>query len=141
MVINKRNYTGIIDQLLLGDLNDKMFCTPINADVEDGVHTIRKWEDEDYIKKSHVIQMVDQGIKFLKETNHSYFYALDRYFLSRDVIKTIARINEEAKTISGISKNPMVIITKLKRNGIGFENPKKVEGPKNEVDQDSKVIQ
>ena len=116
--------------LLTGDPFGKMFCTPINADIEDGVYTIRKWENEDYIKKSHVVQMVDQGIKVLKETNHSYFYALDRYFLSRDIIKTIATVNEEAKIISGISKNSMVIITKLKRNGIGYEEPEKVEGLK-----------
>jgi hypothetical protein len=116
--------------LLTGDLSGKMFCTPINADIEDGVHTIKKWVNKDYIKKSHVVQMVDQGIKVLKETEHSYFYALDRYFLSREVIKTIATVNYEDKASPNKSKNSIVIVTKLKRNGIGYEDPLKVEGPK-----------
>jgi hypothetical protein len=116
--------------LLTGDISEKMFCTPINADIEDGVSTIRKWGNENSTKESHVVQMVNQGIKVFKKTDHSYFYALDRYFLSRDVIKKIDKVNDETKATTSKSKKSIAIITKLKRNGIGYEDPKIVEGPK-----------
>jgi hypothetical protein len=32
--------------LLTGSISEKMFCTPINSDIEDGVHTIRKWKNK-----------------------------------------------------------------------------------------------
>jgi len=115
--------------LLTGDISGKMFCTPINADIEDGVHTIRKWKNEDYVKKTHVVQMVEQGIKVLKKTDHSYFYALDRYFLSREVINIIDEVNDMTKR-EGKSNNTIEIITKLRRNGIGYEDPPKVKGPR-----------
>ena len=115
--------------LLTGDISGKMFCTPINADIEDGVHTIRKWENKDYIKKSHVVQMVEQGIKVLRKTHHNYFYVLDRYFLSKEVINMIDKVNDMTKR-EDKSNNTMEIITKLRRNGIGYEAPSKVEGPR-----------
>jgi hypothetical protein len=115
--------------LLTGSISEKMFCTPINSDIEDGVHTIRKWKNKDYEQKTHVIQMFEQGLKVLKSTNHSYFYALDRYFLSRDVIRMIDESNDLSKRDNS-SKNTIEIITKLRRNGIGYEEPPKVEGPR-----------
>lgn len=115
--------------LLTGSLTGKMFCTPINSDIEDGVHTIKKWKDKNYEQKTHVVQMLDQGLKVLKTTNHSYFYALDRYFLSRNVIKMIDEANDMSKRDNN-SKNTIQIVTKLRRNGIGYEEPPKVEGPK-----------
>jgi hypothetical protein len=115
--------------LLTGSPSGKMFCTPINADIEDGVHTINMWENKDYKKKTHVVQMLDQGIKVLKNTNHSYFYALDRYFLSRPVINMIDEVNDVSKR-DDKSNNTIEIVTKLRRNGIGYEEPLKVEGPR-----------
>jgi len=115
--------------LLTGSPSGKMFCTPINSDIEDGIHTIKMWDNKDYKKKSHVVQMIDQGINVLKTTNHNYFYALDRYFLSRDVINMIDEINDVSKRDNN-SKNTIEIITKLRRNGIGYEEPLKVEGPR-----------
>jgi len=115
--------------LLTGSLNGKMFCTPINADIEDGVHTIRKWENKDYVKKTHVMQMLNQGINVLNKTNHSYFFALDRYFLSREVINAINEVNDMSKR-EDKSNNTIEVITKIKRNGIGYEEAPLVEGPR-----------
>lgn len=30
-------------ELFTGDISGKMFCTPLNADIEEGVHTIKMW--------------------------------------------------------------------------------------------------
>lgn len=104
--------------LLTGNLEAKMFYTPINANIQDGNQTIKAWDDEAYEGKTHVMQMADAGIACFKNSPCSCLFALDRYFLTRDLISAVDKANAEKGDASSLC-----IITKAKCNCIAYEKP------------------
>lgn len=93
----------------------KWFYLPLFMNLQDGVKTILGWDSPEEPQDSHVVQMIDSGVKAAGVFGKSILL-LDRYFLS---IPALLRW----KDANALADAPMHLVTKAKSNAVAYERP------------------
>ena len=101
--------------VLIGSEN-KMFCVPLTATIQDGANILRKWKDSSYEEASHVVQMIRNACLAATTLGHSILL-LDRYFLTVPALRAYAAYEKT------VSHKLLTIITKAKRAVVAYEKP------------------
>jgi len=94
----------------------KWFCLPLFMNLQDGVKSIFSWNQPEERQNSHVVQIIEQGLKVAKAFAKSILL-LDRHFLSVPALK---------QWITGNSS--MHIITQAKSSTVAYKEPKQKKG-------------
>ena len=104
--------------VLIGD-NQKLFCVPLFINLQDGIKTICSWINPDERQESHIVQMIQNGVRMTKIFGQSILL-LDRYFLSTKALVAL-------KTLQSTGIQLLHILTKAKQSCVAYE---KVHQPK-----------
>ena len=100
--------------VLIGNAK-KLFCTPLSAQIHNGVDIIRKWEDPSFESKSHVVQMIIDACNATKIFGESILLA-DRYFLSVPALQAWIDTGKESgnKLLSIVTRAKLSCVAYLK---------------------------
>ena len=98
---------------VLTGTREKLFCTPIDATIQNGVNPIRKWEDSKYKEESHVVQMVKNTCEVTKTLGRS-IVLLDAYFLTEPALTAVNEYEEK-------NGESLIIVTRAKASGKAYE--------------------
>jgi len=107
--------------ILAGNMS-KLFCIALNASVQDGVNTIRKFENPKVNSESHVVQVITQAGNIAKQIGPSLIL-LDRYFLSVPALKKCLEFVDDKS-----GKPFLQIVTKAKRSAVAYADPPEYPG-------------
>lgn len=98
--------------VLAGSIS-KLFCIPLFINLQDGVFSIRNWQNQCENYESHVVQMISNAFK-ISEVMGKSILLLDRYFLSVSALLKLNILNETKKSV-------LQIVTKAKRSCVAYE--------------------
>jgi len=99
----------------------KLFCIPLFINLQDGIKTIRSWNQPQEKNESHVVQMIQNGFSITKTLSEKAILLLDRYFLSVPALIALNKLNEE-------NGNLLQIVTKAKKSCTAYEKPGEYSG-------------
>lgn len=100
--------------VLAGSLT-KWFCIPLRINLQDGMETIRSWDDTLEPIGTHVVQMIESAYEAAECFGNSLLL-LDRYFLSVPALEKLKQCHESGSTL-------MHLVTKAKKSCVAFEAP------------------
>lgn len=126
---------GVIG-ILVGN-QSKMFCLPLQATIQDGVTTIRKWADKHSKTESHVVQLVRQACLIASRLMYEAVLLMDRYFLTVPVLEEWIASEKQFQA-------PLAhIVTKAKKSAVAWYKPvqKCGRGAPRKVGEKVKVMQ
>jgi hypothetical protein len=92
---------------------EKLYCTPLDATIQNGERIIKKWEDPEYEETSHVVQMVKNACEGTKRLGKSILL-LDAYFLTEPALGAV----NEYEIKNGGS---LIIVTRAKVSAKAYE--------------------
>lgn len=111
---------GVVS-ILIGGPN-KMFCLPLQATIQDGVTTIRKWANKYSTTESHVVQLIRQACLIASKLMYESILLMDRYFLTVPALK-------EWLACENQFQNPLIhIVTKAKKSAAAYYKPSQKSG-------------
>lgn len=106
------------------------YCIPIDIEIEEGTDEIKDFDEENVTistiktELNCMIKMLLMVYKMVLNTNENILLTLDAYFSKVTVFEALEEINEK------LGKKAISIVTRLRKNGVAFENPKKPEKAK-----------
>ena len=100
--------------VLVGD-DEKLFCLPLSASLQDGDKIMRKWDNKDYEPVSHVVQIVRDAFSASMVLGDSILL-LDAYFFTASLLKDMA--NQALQLGRKLS-----VVTRAKMSTVAYNLP------------------
>ncbi len=88
-------------------------CVPLSIRLHDGLQAAKKWSPSIH-SSSHVVQMLEDACRATQVFGDSLLL-LDRYFLSRPALETLASFQNGGHTLE--------LVTKAKKSCVAYEKP------------------
>ena len=105
-----------VNGLLIGREKHR-FCVAVSAQIQNGANVIRNFSKQEKTTDSHVAQMMKQCCQTAKTLQEPTIIVLDRYFLTKTAIETLASFQKDEST------PPIAIVTRAKINATANEKP------------------
>jgi hypothetical protein len=100
--------------VLVGN-EEKLFCLPLSASLQDGDKQLRKWADEAYESVSHVVQIIRDAFSMTVVLGDSILL-VDAYFFTTSLLKEMAKQALELD-------RKLSIVTRAKMSSVAYKLP------------------